>query len=307
VFAQEAAGFRPRAGGEFVSMRWALTVALAAAACALASSPVLATWPGANGRIAFETSGELRSSTLAGRHERVLARFPPLPFGVERKSGFPEWRPDGARVLYQRMATGIETVGDDGRGRRTLRTSLLFPGWSPNGRELVAVEAEPEPYALVRLRRDGSHKRRFAVPPVGSLALPRWSPSGRWILFEHGTSEGRSVWRVRPDGSGMRRIVPGKLHTWAPDGRRFAYTDGRDIWSIRADGGGRRRVLRCPADTTVAGMAWSPDGRRIAFVRQIPADAHDTSTVMTVPAGGGRATRHFGGERFIGVLDWQPR
>jgi WD40-like Beta Propeller Repeat len=292
-------------------MRAARPVILALVASGLAASPAFATWPGANGRIAFGTLNEhgtqLRTSTLSGRHERVLARFKPLPLGLERKSGFPEWRPDGARVLYQRLATGIETIRDDGRGRRTLRTSLLFPGWSPSGRELVAVEATAEPYALVRMRLDGSHKRRFAVPPTGSLALPRWSPSGRWILFEHGTSEGVFVWRVRPDGSGMHRVVRGTLHTWAPGGRRFAYSDGRDIWSIRGDGRDRRRVLRCPDNTTVAGIAWSPDGRRIAFVRQRPADAHDTSTVMSVPAHGGRARRHFGGERFIGMLDWQPR
>ncbi len=292
-------------------MRRSVTVSFAAALFALAPAPAHATWPGANGRIAFGTLNEhgaqLRTSTLGGRRERVVARFEPLPIGLERKSGFPEWRPDGARVLYQRMATGIESVRDDGRGRRTLKTSLLFPGWSPDGRHLVAVEAEPQPYALVRLRPDGSRKRRIAVPPAGSLALPRWSPTGRWILFEHATSEGVFVWRVRPNGRGMRRLVLGNLHTWAPDGRRFAYSDGRDIWSVRVDGRDRRRVLRCPDDTTLAGLAWSPDGRRIAYVRQIPADAHDSSTVMSVPARGGRARRHFGGERFIGMLDWQPR
>jgi hypothetical protein len=91
-------------------MRWTVIVVLAAVAWAHGVASAFATWPGANGWIAFETSGALRTSTLAGRHERVLARFPPLPFGVERKSGFPQWRPDGARVLYQRMATGIETI-----------------------------------------------------------------------------------------------------------------------------------------------------------------------------------------------------
>jgi Tol biopolymer transport system component len=292
-------------------MRRSLTVIVVAAFCVLAAPPARATWPGANGRIAFGTLNEqraqLRTSTLEGHRERVLARFAPLPVGLERKSVFPEWRPDGRRVLYQRLGTGIETIRDNGRGRRTLGTSLLFPGWSPDGRELAAVEAKPEPYALVRMRRDGSRKRRFAVPPAGSLALPRWSPSGRWILFEHGTSEGVFVSRVRPDGSGMRRVVRGTLHTWAPDGRRFAHADGRDIWSIGVDGRGRRRVLRGPDDAAVAGLAWSPDGRRIAFVRQVPANAHDTSTVMSVPARGGHARRHFGGERFIGMLDWQPR
>jgi hypothetical protein len=44
------------------------------------------------------------------------------------------------------------------------------------------------------------------------------------------------------------------------------------------------------------------------FVRQVPADAHDTSTLMSiVAAGGGSGWRHFDGERFIGMLDCQPR
>ena len=82
------------------------------------------------------------------------------------------------------------------------------------------------------------------------------------LYVEHepipGAADAVRARRVRPDGSGMRRVVRGKLQTWAPDGRRFAYTDGRDIWSIRVDGRGRRRVLRCPDDTTVAGLAWCP-------------------------------------------------
>jgi hypothetical protein len=45
----------------------------------------------------------------------------------------------------------------------------------------------------------------------------------------------------------------------------------------------------------------------LAFVRRVPADAHDTSVVMSVAAGRGRARRDFGGERFIGMLDWQSR
>ena len=53
--------------------------------------------------------------------------------------------------------------------------------------------------------------------------------------------------------------------------------------------------------------AFSPDGRRIAFIRQVPAAAHDSSTVMTAPARGGRAHRHWFTRRFVSGIDWQPR
>jgi Tol biopolymer transport system component len=109
------------------------------------------------------------------------------------------------------------------------------------------------------------------------------------------------------DGTGGRRLVRGRLHTWSPDVRRFAYSTGREIWSRRPDGRGRRLLSRGRRNTRVVSLAWSPDGRRIALVRQAPADAHDTSTVATIPAHGGREKRLFGGERFIGLIDWQPR
>jgi Tol biopolymer transport system component len=101
--------------------------------------------------------------------------------------------------------------------------------------------------------------------------------------------------------------VSGTSHTWAPDGRRFAYADRRDIWSVRPDGSGRRLLSRGRKNTIVVSLAWSPDGRRIAVVRQTPADAHDYSTVATIPAAGGRERRRFRTERFIGFVDWQPR
>jgi Tol biopolymer transport system component len=275
-------------------------------------APALGAWPGTNGRLAFDALSEqgmqqVRTSTVDGRRERVLARFPPLPIGLERKSGAPQWSPTGNRLLYQRIATGFETVAPNGRDRRTIETPFLWPAWSPSGREIVAVVATSHPYSLVRMRLDGSRRRRIRIPPVDSVAIPRWSPSGRWILYEVGTADGVFVWRVRPDGSGARRLVRGSKHTWAPDGRRFAYTNGRDIWSVRPDGSGRRRLSRGPDNTVVASLAWSPDGRRIALVRQAPADAHDTSTVATIPARGGRERRRFGGERYIGFVDWQPR
>jgi Tol biopolymer transport system component len=295
-------------------MRWrgdlaAMLAVLVSGAGGAASAH--AAWPGANGRLAFDTLGkpavQVRTSTLEGRRQRVVARFPPLPIGLESKSGAPQWSPSGDRLLYQRIATGFETVSPNGRRRRTIKTPFLWPGWLPNGREIVAVDATSQPYSLVRMRLDGSHRRHIRIPPIGSVALPRWSPTGRWIIYEVGTREGVFVWRVRPDGSGARRVVRGRLHTWAPDGRRFAYARGGDIWSARPDGRGRRRLTRGPDNTIIAGLAWSPNGRRIALVRQAPADAHDTSTVATIPAIGGREWRRFGGERFIDLVDWQPR
>ena len=239
----------------------------------------------------------------------MVARFPPIVIGLERMSGIPQWSPNGRRLLYARIASGIETVRADGRGRRLLRSPHLWPSWSPNGREILAVDAETVPYSLVRMRMDGSHQRHIRIPGQTGVALPRWSPTGRWIIYEEGRTDGQFITRVAPDGTGLKRLVKGAgiRFTWAPDGSRIAYSMGPQIWSMRPDGRGKRLLTRGRRNTVVVSLAWSPDGRRIALVRQTPADEHDSSEVATIPAGGGRERRLFGGERYIGALDWQPR
>jgi Tol biopolymer transport system component len=288
--------------------RFVPALLVAALVCA---TPALAAWPGTNERLAFDTYApgkQVRTSTIDGRRQRVVAHFDFLPpIGLQSHSGVPQWSPSGDRLLYQRLGSGFEIARTDGRGRRLIKTPFLWPSWSPDGREILAVDATTTPYRLVRMRTDGSRRRHIRIPPDASVALPRWSPTGRWILYEEGTPEGVFITHVRPDGTGLRSLAQGRLYSWSPDGRRFAYATGREIWSMQPDGGGRRRLSRGRENTAVVSLAWSPDGRRIALVRHAPEDEHDTSTVATIPAGGGREKRMFGGERFIGLIDWQPR
>ena len=255
---------------------------VALAACALAApASAGAAWPGANGRLVFNTIEDdeyrLVTTDLHERHKRVLARFPPLPSGLQRTSGLGQWSPSGARVLYQRIATGFETVAPDGSRKRTLRTGMLWPSWAPSGREIVAVaeDGSVSPAALVRLRPDGSRLRRIPTPPSETgVAIPRWSPSGRWILYEQSSSHVRYIWRVRPDGTGARRLVAGWSFSWAPDGRRFAYTAGREIWSMRrtAPGGGCSR-----AGSRTRPSSRSP-GRRTAAASRSCGNSRPTGT-----------------------------
>ena len=287
----------------------ALLACLAGSLVAPQSAP--ASWPGANGLLAFDTydpGKQVRTRVVGTRRERVVVRFRPIPLGLQSHSGIPQWSPDGSRLLVQRIGSGFEIVRPNGRRMRLIKTSWLWPSWSPDGREIIAVDGDTTPYRLVRMRADGSRIRHIRIPPEAGVAVPRWSPDGRWILYEESREEGDFITRIRPDGTGLRRLVRGiGRYSWSPDGRRFAYAAGRQIWSMRPDGSGRRLLSRGRDNTTVVSIAWSPDGRRIALVRQTPADAHDSSLVATISATGGRERRLFGGERLIGPIDWQPR
>jgi Tol biopolymer transport system component len=283
------------------------TVAVVVAVCA---PPARASWPGGNGRLAYnmltDRGMEVRTSTLEGRRKRTIATIPPLTAGFERVSGGAQWSPSGRRLVYEDARFGVRIMRADGRGKRLVTARPIWPSWGPDGRAIIGVDQQTPPFTLYLVGVRGDGGRRIAAGAAVSLALPVWSPTGRWIAFEAGGTD-LGLWLVRPSGRGARRLVDGHAASWSPDGRRLAFARGPDVYSIRPDGRGRRLLRRGPPDSSVVSLAWSPDGHSIVLVRQYPATAHDRSDVDTIPARGGRERVRFSSTRFIGRIDWQPR
>ena len=290
---------------------------VAAVALALAAAaPAEAAWPGAEGRLSFVTVRDGKQQTRVGRLDlrpsRRIAWYRPLPAGLHRASGYAQWDPSGRRMIFQHVSRGFEIRTARGRlVRRFGVNELYWPSWSPDGRLIVAGDLSAHPVRrLAILRPDGEVVRRIglAATPNGVVS-PRWSPAGRWIVYEEPTPEGSHVRRVAVSGAGRdRRLADGELPTWSPDGSRIAFTSGPDVFTMRPDGSARRRVARSRRrDADIAGIAWSPRGDRIALVRQDSVEAHYSSTIVTVPATGGRERIHRRTKRFVGSIDWQPR
>ncbi len=281
-------------------------ICIVAATALAAPASAQAAWPGADGRIAYETITEkglqVRSARLDGRHHRVLATIQPFP-GVGFLGATPSWSPDGRRLVYFDPFEGVRVMRADGRRKRTVNRGWMeWPSWTPDGRAVVGTDDRTQPYGFFR-RRIGGGGRHIDDDRGGSGgAFARVSPNGRWLVYEH------TPWLYRlPIGGGhARRLVRGHAHAWSPDGRRLAYAWNADVFSIRPDGSGRRLLHRGRVDSTVVSIAWSPDGRRLVLVRQTPRDAHDRSDVDTIPARGGRERVRFSSANWIGRIDWQP-
>lgn len=172
------------------------------------------------------------------------------------------------------------------------------PAWSPDGRGVAfrrfkQGQSAPDVYLA---NADGSHLQLL----VKNAAMPDWSPDGRLIAFANLRSglRGISVINVAKAlrGVAATRIVtrtsdsvPEEQPTWAPDGKRIAFTSqrngGSDVWIVRRDGSKLRNLTSesFPLDES---PSWSPDGTLIAFGSNRESSAETGGDIYVMKADG---------------------
>jgi Tol biopolymer transport system component len=245
----------------------ALALALASVALALCAGAARATFPGANGAIAYTfwgTDPDVKAYELRARSPGA-----PLPTTIHR-------------CVYSYDLEHDPPCHE-----------LMSPSWSPDGSLIAATELGPVESGerrLVILRSDGSGLRR--LPPLTSIKTrgggrrqtesdPAWSPDGTRLVFSgetgvEGDNNRRSnvdIYVVNTDGTGLRRLTRSRAGDFYPvwsagPGRgRIAFTrnrDGReDVYTMRPDGSALDRVTRRGGSRP----SWSPGGSKLAFER----------------------------------------
>ncbi|HVN60343.1 MAG TPA: hypothetical protein VMT59_03710 [Gaiellaceae bacterium] len=192
----------------------------------------------------------------------------------------PDFSPDGKRVVFVRLGSGIFVVNLDGSGLHRLTTAPRdqFPVWSPDGKQIAFLRIYKNVWRLYVMGPTGKAPHRLP------LALPGGRPS--W------TSDSKSVFNpvqgalVKVDartGRQLKRyVIPIDLGTSnaatvSPNSTRVAYVAPRPslptcedtscavyaLYLADVPGGHPRKVAN---DTGPVG--WSPDGTRMAFVHR---------------------------------------
>jgi Tol biopolymer transport system component len=266
-----------------VITRFALLAVVAALACALAA-PADAAFPGANGKLAYESADdgdwEIYAVDPDGTGKAQLTQNS----GLDRA---PAWSPDGSRLAFVCCAQGAEEVwvmsamGGDRVQLTEGAGSAGSPAWSPDGARIVFSRAhcagscsEGLFMELRTVNADGTGETE--VLEAGFTLEPRWSPDGAEIAIGYGPAHGTPwIATVAPDGSNLRSLTLGDNcfdygPDWSPDGARLVFEGDNALYTINRDGSGRSRP--CIAAGAFAGEApvWSPDGTRIAFVHRGP-------------------------------------
>jgi Tol biopolymer transport system component len=155
-------------------------------------------------------------------------------------------------------------------------------------------------------------------PPSPAASSPATSPSSvsTTPLARNGAiaiSKERAIALIEPvTGKTLKTLPVGHEGlwelTWAPDGRRLAFTATGMVGVMDVSDGTSKQILSCGEGADGCSIAWAPDGSRIAV-------AHGATLDLIDPDGSNRATVliHGGGlaqptwspdGRRIGVVGW---
>ena len=176
---------------------------------------------------------------------------------------------DGERGVYIANRDGTDVRRVSGSGYAAV------PSWSPDGKRLAYVRAEPNNPKVWNLwlltlgsDKDGSGSKpaeRLTRYRIGQPWAASWFNDGRRICYAH---EDKLI--ILDLVTGRRREfdspVKGRLlrtPAVSPDGSKVVFqVFRRGAWMLDVASGSMRRVL---SDPSAEEFAWAPDGRRIAF------------------------------------------
>jgi Tol biopolymer transport system component len=260
--------------------RFAIVIGVAAAGVmALGAQTASATFPGTDGRIAFngfveETESiEIYTARPNGEDVQQVTSSP------DALSGLPDWSPDGERIAFfrefdVRQPVQIHVMNADGSDVTELTRGPGFhgfPAWSPDAASLAIASDWGDHPALQGIWiipasdpggvTQQEARRVTTLPPDfrGEDVEPQFSPDGSSIVFTRFKSFRKSaIHRVGIDGTGLERLTPWRLNAsdpdWSPNGKKITFDSGDaarrgqsgNIYVMRADGSGRNRLTSHP-------------------------------------------------------------
>jgi dipeptidyl aminopeptidase/acylaminoacyl peptidase len=243
----------------------------------VAAPPAHATFPGANGKIAYVQQGTGIETVNPDGSDRKLL--------LATCCGGVSWSPDGTKIAYGASSDGLDVADADGTNAHEILArppgrALEYPTWSPDQTKLAFLSFDALCQndfcgynELWTVNADGTGAARLPGTSVQNPGPPKWSPDGAWIAFSDAANF-NSMYVIRPDGSQKTALAGHALPlSWSPDARKILYYSSAlvDLYTIKPDGTGNARLPGWPQGQDASGGAsWSPDGSKIVVATPDP-------------------------------------
>jgi Tol biopolymer transport system component len=268
---------------------------------ALLAPAAKGTFPGQNGRIAFERGGNIWVMNPHGTGQTRLTR--------SGTAAHPQWSADGKKIAYDQASQGagrnVWVMAANGSGKYRVTSHVaneVDPAWSPDGRwlafvsdrrgrgEIFKVRSAAPFGTAIRLTDTAGTGEPFPTEenPRLSDSQPSWSPSGGRIAFSRYYRPDDSSFfaytyqlvTMDPDGTDVSvapmSFLASTCPTWGPGGVKVAWVDdewefvgsANNVWHSNPDGSQLVNVTNFDPSTPwdLGCAAWSPDhGRSIVF------------------------------------------
>ena len=227
---------------------------------------------------------------------------PLMDEGFAEGQRWPQWSPDGSRIVFQtgrQPNSRVQSSGGMlylvpalGGAPRKLFGSIpggvaVAPSWAPDGARIAFGGLD----GLYIASADGEGVPRV-IAPGSEIHSPRWSPDGKKIAFVNagafftfgeellGNVSTSTVMVVTLESGRVTQITNGNwLDTnpvWMPDNRTLLFVSsrggGRDIYSIRltSDGRPEHEPERLTSGLNAHGISLSADGTLLAYSSYAP-------------------------------------
>jgi TolB protein len=264
------------------SRRLAICLLVVLSFVVLNAQRTLAADPGKNGKIAFfaNLTGTIQIYTI-NPDGTDLFQVTNLPPATNEFAFFPDFSPDGKRIVFPHDMTGaleLYTINPDGTGLTQITHDGLdhaVPRWSPDGSHILfATVGKYDLGVIATVRSDGTEMKVLTTPVWDSLGAS-YTPDGRHIVFSS-QKDGliSALWIMDTNGRHQRRLTDPELEAGpldvSPDGKQVVFYTHQDtpkptsIFKINIDGSGATRLTsEGHMDTQ---PTYSPDGKKILYM-----------------------------------------